>query len=257
MKLRAEITQKAEEHKRYGYRRIYVLLRRDGWYVNHKRVYRIYREEELQVKKRKRKKTARSRQMPLVEPDHINKRWSMDFMEDSVEPGRKLRILNIIDDCSRELLWSEVATSISGHRVVRILKHLKEYRGLPEQIVTDNGPEFSSNAVDKWIYQQEGTEIRFIEPGKPNQNAYIESFNDKMRDECLNEHWFFSVAEARQIIESWRETYNTYRPHSSLDNMTPSEYASSLPGLQSATPPSVLEEKKNKKCLTNVISGLT
>lgn len=202
-----------------------MLLRREGFTDNHKRIERVYREEGLQVKQRKRKRTCRSARARKVDcPTQVNERWSMDFVHDYLEGGRRLRCLTIVDDFTRECPHIEVATSISGDRVARVLDYLAWARGLPEEIVVDNGPEFTGLAMDQWAHQH-GVALHFIEPGKPMQNAYIESFNGSFRDECLNEHWFPDLADARKKIEDWRVKYNTFRPHSSLGQMTPEEFA--------------------------------
>jgi putative transposase len=222
-KLRERLRELAQERRRFGYRRLTVLLRREGWTVNHKRIYRMYREEGLGVRRRKRKRIGAVERQPLAIPTRPNERWSMDFISDALSEGRKFRSLNIVDDFSRECLAAEVDTSITGARVVRVLERLRERRGLPQLLVMDNGPEFAGQAVDVWAYER-SVKLRFIEPGKPVQNAYIESFNGKMRDECLNEHWFMSLREARETIEAWRSDYNEVRPHSSLGNRTPQEF---------------------------------
>ena len=202
-----------------------MLLRREGFTDNHKRIERVYSEEKLQVKQRKRKRTCRSARIRKVDcPTQANERWSMDFVHDYLDGGRRLRCLTIVDDFTRECPHIEVATSISGDRVARVLDYLAWARGLPEEIVVDKGPEFTSLALDQWAHQH-GVALHFIEPGKPTQNAYIESFNGSFRDECLNEHWFTDLADARGKIEDWREKYNTFRPHSSLGQMTPEEFA--------------------------------
>lgn len=225
--IRDELRRLAFRHKRYGYRRLHALLGL-RFQVNHKRVYRIYREEELKIRrKRIRRKTVHSRN-PLIIPEVANKRWSMDFMNDCVA-GRRIRTLNIIDDCTRECLAIEVDTSISGERVVRVLERLAFTRPLPNQIVVDNGPEFTSAAFLKWA-QDRQVDIHFIDKGKPTQNAFIESFNGKFRDECLNQCIFADLREARIKIEEWRVEYNTMRPHSSLGYSTPENYARSHAG---------------------------
>lgn len=191
---------------------------------NHKRIYRIYKEEGLQVRKRPRKRARTQRSFELQASEGPNQRWSLDFMHDSTSSGRKLRILNIVDDYTREALWMEVSTSISGQHVTRVLDRLIELRGKPKNLLTDNGPEFAGTALDAWTYERK-INHQFIQPGKPNQNAYVESFNGKVRDECLNEHWWRNIDHARNKIERWREDYNQVRPHSSLNNKTPAAFA--------------------------------
>ena len=222
--LRARIEEIAAIKRRYGYRRVYVRLRREGWEVNRKRVYRLYREAGLAVRRRKRKRIGLFERKPLPKPTAANVSWSMDFVADGLIGGRRLRCLTIVDDCTRECLAIEVDTSITGLRVQGVLDRLADMRGLPKSITVDNGPEFDGQVLDKWAYRS-GVHLSFIRPGKPNENAYIESFNGKFRDECLNEHWFISLAHARGIIEAWRIEYNTERPHSSLGNRTPQEFA--------------------------------
>jgi putative transposase len=222
--LRERICELAGEKRRYGYRRIHVLLRREGWSVNRKRTYRLYREAGLAVRRRKRKRIGLFERRPLPRPSAVNRSWSMDFVSDGLCDGRRLRCLAIVDDYSRECLVLEVDTSITGKRVVAVLERLADLRGLPLSITVDHGPEFEGQVLDAWAYQA-GVRLSFIRPGKPVENAYIESFNGRFRDECLNEHWFLTMAHARRAIEAWRIEYNTERPHSSLGNLTPEEYA--------------------------------
>jgi putative transposase len=225
--LRMRIEEIAAVKRRYGYRRVYVRLRREGWQVNRKRVYRLYREAGLAVRRRKRKRIGPFERKPLPKPRKANESWSMDFVADGLIGGRRLRCLTIVDDCTRECLAIEVDTSITGLRVQAVLDRLADERGLPHSITVDNGPEFDGQVLDKWSYRT-GVRLSFIRPGKPNENAYIESFNGRFRDECLNEHWFLSIAHARLVIEAWRVEYNTERPHSSLGNRTPQEFANAL-----------------------------
>jgi putative transposase len=222
--LRARIEEIAAVKRRYGYRRVYLRLRREGWQVNRKRVYRLYREARLAVRRRKRKRIGVFERKPLPKPTAANVSWSMDFVADGLIGGRRLRCLTIVDDCTRECLAIEVDTSLPGLRVQAVLDRLGDTRGLPQSITVDNGPEFDGKVLDQWSYRT-GVQLAFIRPGKPNENAYIESFNGKFRDECLNEHWFISLSHARGIIEAWRIEYNTERPHSSLGNRTPQEFA--------------------------------
>jgi putative transposase len=223
-KLCERIREIAEHKRRYGYRRIYVRLRREGWQVNRKRVYRLYREAGLLVRRRKRKRIGLVERKPLPKPAAANISWSMDFVSDGLADGRRLRCLNVVDDCTRECVAIEVDTSITGSRVKAVLERLADTRGLPKSITVDHGPEFEGQALDAWAYEH-AVQLSFIRPGKPNENAYIESFNGKFRDECLNEHWFVTMAQARRIIEAWRIEYNTERTHSSLGDLTPQEFA--------------------------------
>ena len=223
-KLKLRLRTLAGERRRFGYRRLVVLLRREGWAVNHKRVYRLYREEGLAVRRRKRKRMGAVERSPLAVPTQPNQRWSMDFVSDGLSEGRKFRSLNIVDGYSRECLATEVDTSLPGMRVVRVLEQLGERRGLPEVLVMDNGPEFAGQALDVWAYERK-VRLHFIEPGKPMQNAFVESFNGKFRDECSNEHWFVSLEDARVKIEAWRREYNESRPHTALGHVRPAEFA--------------------------------
>jgi putative transposase len=200
-----------------------VLLKREDLVVNHKRTERIYREENLSLRVRRRKKTASHGRVEVKESVSINELWAMDFLQDSLFDGRRTRVLAIIDTFTRECLKIEVDTSIRGQRVVTALSQIASMRGLPENIIVDNGPEFISNVLDAWAYER-GVKLHFIRPGKPVDNAYMESFNGRFRDECLNQNWFMSLGHARQVIEQWRVDYNMVRPHSSLDDMTPIEF---------------------------------
>lgn len=221
--LRVRLKELASQRRRFGSPRLGVLLRREGKIVNHKRIERIYREEGLSLRKRKKKRQTAALRIVLPTPIEPNKRWSMDFVSDQLSDGRKFRSLTIVDDCSRESPAIEVDTSLPGKRVTRVLDRLAESRGLPDAIVVDNGPEFSGSELDSWAHHR-GVKLCFIRPGKPVENAYIESFNGKFRDECLNEHWFTSLKDAQEKIEAWRKDYNRNRPHSSLGNLTPEEF---------------------------------
>ena len=221
--LRARLHTLALVRPRWGYRRLYVLLRREGHVVNRKLVQRLYRAEGLTVRRRKRKRVAVPR-TPLAMPLAANERWSMDFVSDALADGRKFRSLTLVDDFTRECPVIEVDVSLSGERVADVLDRITATRGLPRGIVCDNGPEFASQALDQWAYRR-GVALLFIEPGKPVQNAYAESFNGRLRDECLNESWFVSLADARQTIERWRVDYNGTRPHSGLAGRTPTAFA--------------------------------
>jgi putative transposase len=234
--LRRRILQLAEERRRFGQYRIYILLRREGWKVNHKRVARLYREEGLQVRRRKRKKRAAVVRVPLPAPARPNERWSMDFLMDVLSGGRRIRVLAIVDDYTRECLAVETDTSLGGARVVRVLERLAEFRGKPEGIKVDNGPEFSGRVLDAWAYQNK-IRLDFIRPGKPVENAYIESFNGRLRDECLNTNEFVSLREAQDLIEAWKDDYNEKRPHGSLGHLTPREFAKQEAEKLQQTPP--------------------
>ena len=223
--LREALRRHAQARRRWGYRRLTILLRREGFEDNHKRIHRVYQSEGLQVKLRRRRKQRLDRgadRPPL--PAAPNERWSMDFVHDRMENGRSLRMLTVVDDHTRECPWIEADTSLSGIRVTRILDHLVELRGRPASLLTDNGPEFTGVALERWCHDHNVRHC-FIAPGKPTQNAYIESFNGKLRDECLNENLFINLGHARDLIESFRQDYNELRPHSSLGDLTPGEYA--------------------------------
>jgi putative transposase len=238
--LRARLRALAVKRPRYGYRRLQDLLDREGHVMNHKRLYRLYRQEGLAVRRRLRKRLAKTARCPIPLPSQVNERWSMDFMADTLADGRPFRTFNVVDDFSRECLVIEVDSSLPSARVARTLDRVIAERGAPVAIVADNGPEFASRLLDAWAYQR-GVVLHFIEPGQPIQNAFIESFNGKFRDECLNEHWFTGFPDARFTIECWRRDYNQVRPHSSLGGLTPEEYARQAAALRSATPPSGLQ----------------
>jgi len=225
--LSSRIIELAQERRRFGYRRIHALLRREGVEVNHKRVYRLYRAAELAVKRRKRRKGVMVPREPLTLPVRRNEVWSMDFVMDSLANGRRLKVLTVVDDCTKETVDLVADFGISGHYVTRILDQVARFRGYPKAVRTDQGPEFTGKALDQWAYQN-GVQLKLIQPGKPTQNAFIESFNGKFRDECLNEHWFHTLDHARVIINQWRKDYNECRPHSMLGYKTPAEMAEIL-----------------------------
>jgi len=221
--LRKQIIEIAYARRRFGYERITWLLKRDGWSVNEKRVYRIYKQEGLQVRKRCRKRERRIRK-PLEPASYPCQRWSLDFVSDSLSSGRRFRTLNVIDEFTRECLAIEVDFSLPGERVVRVLDRLIWCYGKPGSLVLDNGPEFTGKALFAWSKKFD-VRLDFIRPGKPMENGICESFNGRFRDECLNEVWFRSIDEARTITEEWRQDYNTIRPHGALGRITPSEFA--------------------------------
>jgi len=222
--LRQRLRELASQRRRFGYRRLHILLKREGIEVNRKKVYRLYREEGLTVRKRGGRKRALGTRAPMAIPQETNQRWSLDFVSDSLTDGRRFRILAVIDDFSRECLATVVDNSISGIRVARELDAIAEGRGYPCMVVSDNGTELTSNAILKW-QQERQVEWHYIAPGKPMQNGFVESFNGRLRDECLNEHLFDTLRHARRMIAAWRRDYNHERPHSSLDGLTPKEYA--------------------------------
>lgn len=225
--LKDKIISIARERKRFGYRRIHIMLKKEGVRVNHKRVYRLYSESGLKVLKRGGRKRALGSRLPIRSLNSPNERWSLDFVSDALADGRRIRILTIVDDFTRECLKMVVDTSLNSKRVIRELSSLLVNKGIPKAIISDNGTEFTSHAVLKWS-QERGVDWQYIQPGKPMQNAYIESFNGKLRDECLNENWFLSLAEAKEIIERWRFDYNHARPHSSLKGLTPQQFLDCL-----------------------------
>lgn len=225
--LREQITALAQRHKRYGVGMIHLKLRQQGLVVNYKRVERLYKEAGLQVRRRKRKKVPVGERQPLIRPSAANEVWSMDFVFDRTAEGRVIKCLTIVDDATHEAVAIEVERAISGQGVSRVLDRLAVQRGLPRVIRTDNGKEFCGKAMVAWAHDKE-IALRLIEPGKPNQNAYVESFNGRLRDECLNEHWFPTLLHARTSIESWRRDYNEERPKRALGGMTPAQYAAQL-----------------------------
>jgi len=221
--LRNRLKELAAEYPRYGCELLHPMLKAEGLVINLKRTYRIYIEESLQVRRKRRKRLASRDRVPMPIPDGMNQRWSMDFVSDQLATGRRFRILNIVDDYTRECVGQIVDFSLTGERVSRLLDQLMHDRGLPKAVVTDNGPEFTSKAMFLWS-QRAGVELRFIQPGKPTQNGFVESFNGKFRDACLNENWFLDLADAQRTIESWRIHYNTVRPHSSLGYRSPEQF---------------------------------
>jgi putative transposase len=226
--LRARIRSLAAERPRWGYRMLHTLLQREGWAVNHKRVQRLYREEGLAVRRRGKRRRSQAPR-PVREPvGDANVRWSMDFLADTLSSGRTFRCLTIVDEFTRECVAIHAGHAIPAVRVIEVLEQLRVSRGLPQSIITDNGSEFTSRAFDAWAYAR-GIKLAFIQPGKPVQNAFVESFNGTLRDECLNLHWFVSLPDARRTIEAWRQDYNRVRPHSSLGRRTPAEFASQHP----------------------------
>lgn len=225
--LRTEIVRLAHRYKRYGAGMIYLKLRQDGWAVNHKRVDRLYAEAKLQVKRRKRKKVPVSERQPLIRPVRPNQVWSVDFVFDRIAGGRSLKCLTVVDDATHECVAIVPAHAMGGMQVVRALEGVAEHRPLPKVIRSDNGKEFIGKAMLQWS-SDVGVDLKQIQPGKPQQNAYIESFNGRFRDECLNESWFISLEHARRIIEAWRSEYNRERPKKSLGGLTPAQYAKQM-----------------------------
>lgn len=220
--IRKKMHEIAEKRRRFGYRRIGIMLEREGFTMNEKKLYRLYREEGLSVRRRCGRKRARGTRAPMPIPNRPNVRWSLDFVSDTFGASRKFRILAVNDDCTRENLGLIADTSLSGARVARELTAMMRIYGKPDCIVSDNGTEFTSAAILKWAGDT-GVAWHYIDPGKPQQNGLIESFNGSLRDECLNEEIFDSLADARQKLALWRYDYNNVRPHSSLGNKTPAQ----------------------------------
>jgi putative transposase len=225
-----DLRQVAMERPRFGYRRLHVMLRRKGWTVNKKLVLRLVRENDWLVRRRQRKKLASVPRVAQPQPTGANEAWSMDFVFDGTAAGRNFRTLNVVDRFTRECLVIEVDTSITGSRVVAVLALLVAMRGKPQSVRVDNGPEFISKALDAWAFEQ-GVALQFIRPGKPTENGHIESFNGRLRDECLNQNWFTDLADAKETIELWRKDHKEVRPHSSLGYLTPMEYINQLRGV--------------------------
>lgn len=225
--LREHILALAQRHTRYGVGMIHLKLRQAGHLVNYKRVERLYQQARLQVRRRKRKKVPIGERQPLLRPTTANQVWSMDFVFDRTADARVIKCLTVVDDATHESVVIEVDRAISGVGVTRVLERLALSRGLPKIIRTDNGKEFCGKAMVAWAHER-GLQLRLIEPGKPNQNAYIESFNGRLRDECLNEHWFPNLLHARSEIERWRREYNEERPKKALGGLTPAAYAKQL-----------------------------
>ena len=225
--LRGRLRELANQRRRFGYRRLFILLRREGEPSGINRIYRLYREEGLMVRKRRGRRKALGTRAPILVEARPNARWSLDFVHDQLANGRRFRILNIVDDVTRECLGAVPDVSISGARVARELAAIVASRGKPKTIVSDNGTELTSNAILTWSADM-NIEWHYIAPGKPMQNGYIESFNGRMRDELLNESLFLGLADARAAIAAWVADYNNARPHSSLDYRTPAAFAAHL-----------------------------
>lgn len=222
--LRARIREIAHTRIRYGCKRIYILLRREGWVVNHKRVHRLYCLEQLNLRYRKpRRHKSSSQRLVRLPAQRINQYWSMDFVCDQLFNGQRIRFLTVVDIFSRECLAIEIGQRLTGEDVVNVMRKITKERNKPEQLFLDNGSEFVSKALDKWAYENQ-VALAFSRPGKPTDNAFIESFNGSFRDECLNVHWFLSLDDAKQKTENWRQDYNLQRPHSALNYLTPNEF---------------------------------
>ena len=224
--IRTRLREFAQQRPRWGYRRLHVLLRREKVLINLKKTHRLYREENLHLRPKKRKRLTSSARVLPGAPTGMNQMWTMDFVHDNLANGRTFRALNIMDAWSREALAIEADSSLNGARVVRVLDELIVQRGTPALIQVDNGAEFRGIALDQWAYRH-GVKLHFIEPGKPTQNGKIESFNGKLRDECLNQEWFASLFHARCVLTAWKDDYNAVRPHSALDYQTPIQWVQS------------------------------
>lgn len=244
--LRLRLKELAAIRVRFGYKRLHTLLKREGWEVNQKKVYRLYTEEGLTVRTKKRKKIASRARNPLKRASRTNEQWSMDFVHDRFETGKTLRVLGVVDNFSRECLMLEAGKSMNGERVAACLERVAGRRGYPRSIRVDNGSEFYSKAMDRWAYLR-GVQLEFIRPGRPVENAYAESFNSRLRDECLNVHLFFDVEDAQRKLDEWRDDYNYVRPHGSLGNRTPVEARRAQAELRSPTAPSALPVLKQEQ----------
>lgn len=245
--LQKRLIELAGERRRFGYRRLHILLEREGFEVNHKRVHRLYRLAGLAVRRRRKRDRVAVERRPLLIPSGPNHTWSMDFVFDALADGRPIKCLTVVDDCTKEAIEIAVAKRINGQGVADILDAVCRFRGYPAAIRTDQGPEFTGRSLDQWAHAND-VKLILIQPGKPTQNAYIESFNGKFRDECLNEHWFTSVDHAKALIAIWRRDYNEVRPHSAIGNRTPAQFAQTLreQGVLSTNPsPSDMLETKD------------
>ena len=237
--LQARLIELAGERRRFGYRRLHALVRREGVRANHKRIYRLYRKAGLAVRRRRKRHGVAIERQVLERPAGPNQVWSMDFVSDALANGRRIKVLTIVDDYSKEAIDLVADFGISGLYVTRALDQAARFRGYPKAIRTDQGPEFTGKALDQWAYRH-GVQLKMIQAGKPTQNAFIESFNGRFRDECLNDHWFTTLAEARILISAWRQDYNQCRPHSALDYLTPAEFAAKH---RTTTPVSPIEKE--------------
>jgi putative transposase len=225
--LQKRLVELAGERRRFGYRRLHILVEREGFSVNHKRVHRLYRQAGLAVRKRRKRAHVAIERRPLQIPSGPNHTWSMDFVFDALANGKPIKCLTVVDDCTKESVEIAVARRINGQGVADILESVCRFRGYPAAIRTDQGPEFTGKALDQWAHANR-VKLILIQPGKPAQNAYIESCNGRFRDECLNEHWFVTLDQAKALIDAWRRDYNQVRPHSALQNRTPAEFAATL-----------------------------
>jgi putative transposase len=242
--LRKRLIELATERPRFGYPRLHILLRREGFKVNRKRVYRLYRQEGLKIRVKRRRKFAALKRGRLAPPVKPNERWSLDFVSDTLADGRTLRVLTVVDDFTKLSPIVAIGVSLSSGHVIRALKQAIDLHGKPAMLVTDNGPEFTSKAFDAWCYAS-GIKLHTISPGKPTENAYVESFNGKLRDECLNQHHFTDLLDACELIEDWRSDYNDVRPHTSLAGLTPAEFVRRSTGGSPPVEPAVPGPSEN------------
>jgi putative transposase len=222
----------AAARPRFGYKRLWLLLRREGWRVNHKRIHRLYKLVGLQLRYKSKKKRPSHARVPMAMPEKLNQCWSMDFISDRLDNGQQFRILAVIDLFSRECLIMKAGTSLTGTHVVKSLEEIRRNRPLPQAITVDNGSEFISKKLDAWAYFY-GVKLDFIRPGKPIENAFVESFNGRLRDECLNTNIFNSLSDVQEKLESWLKDYNVARPHSAIGNLSPAEFAERFNNLAS------------------------
>jgi putative transposase len=244
-RLRERLRTLAGERRRFGYRRLHELLRREGWQANHKLIERLYREEKLAIRRRGRQKRGLGGVMAGAWcPIAANQRWSLDFTEDRLANGRRFRTANLKDDCTRECPAIAVDFSLPGYRIVGVLEAVARERGYPDMLVLDNGPELRGRELDRWAHEH-GVRLFFIDPGKPMQNGSIESFNGRFREECLDQSWFTSLAEARRVIEAWRLDYNLHRPHTSLRMRTPAAFAAARPFTERQPPATAAANTKS------------
>jgi putative transposase len=234
--VRTRLRELAARRPRFGYRRLHVLLRREGMVINHKRIERLYRQEGLAVRRRTRKSLRSILRGRPAPPQRANEQWALDFIHDALASGRKIRLLSVIDVFTREALALEVDFSLPGSRVAWVLDRVRSERGHPTQLVLDNGPELVSRALEAWAHQH-AVALHCIDPGKPIQNAHCESFHSRLRDECLNEQWFLGLGDARRIVEVWRQDYNRDRPHSALGYQRPAAFAQRAIMAAAALPP--------------------
>jgi putative transposase len=254
--LRVRLRELAGSRVRYGYRRLTILLRREGWQVNAKRIYRLYTEEGLIVRTKRRKERAQRQRVAQGLAVRPNGRWSMDFVAQRLADGRWIRVLTVVDQFTRECLCLHADTALSGEKVAAALDVIVAERGAPRSITVDNGTEFASRAIDLWAYAN-GVHLDFIRPGRPVENGYIESFNGKLRDECLNVEVFFTLSDAREKLARWRQDYNQHRPHSALDDQTPAEFASSWWAIDALRVPELAPEHESSTSSGCLLEALT